>query len=106
MVGRLLEGMTFAERVLLGVGIFVGSSLVSLAAVTAVLVSLPPGYFRHDAATMDWPRSPVLRALWRVGKNLLGLALVALEALLFWLLPMILRSRPPASGATPPAPTP
>ena len=35
MVGRLLEGMTFAERVLLGVGIFVGSSLVSLAAVTA-----------------------------------------------------------------------
>jgi hypothetical protein len=82
MVGRLLEGMTFAERVLLGVGIFVGSSLVSLAAVTAVLVSLPPGYFRHDAAAMDWPRSPVLRALWRIGKNLLGLALVALGALL------------------------
>jgi hypothetical protein len=50
--------------------------------VTAVLVSLPPAYFRYDAPAADWPRSPVLRGLWRVGKNLLGLALVALGALL------------------------
>lgn len=82
MLARLLDGMSFAERVFLGVGLFVGSSLVSLVAVTAVLVSLPPGYFRHDAPAADWPRSPALRALWRVGRNLLGLALVALGALL------------------------
>lgn len=82
MLARLLEGMTLTERVLLGAGLFLGSSLVSLAAVTAVLVSLPPGYFRDDAPVADWPRSPVLRALWRVGKNLLGLALVALGAVL------------------------
>ncbi|HKZ05207.1 MAG TPA: hypothetical protein VJU81_07025 [Methylomirabilota bacterium] len=82
MVARLIEGMTFAERVLLGVGLFVGSSLVSLVAVTAVLVSLPPGHFRSDTPAGVWPRGPVLRALWRIGKNLLGLALVALGALL------------------------
>jgi len=82
MLARLLDGMTLAERVLLGVGLFVGSSLLSLVAVTAVLVSLPAGYFRDDAPAADWPRSPMLRVLWRVAKNLLGLALVALGALL------------------------
>jgi hypothetical protein len=78
MLGRLLDGATLIERVLLGVGLLVASSLLSLAAVTAVLVSLPPGYFREHAPAADWPRTPLFRWLWRIAKNLLGLGLVAL----------------------------
>jgi hypothetical protein len=82
MLDRLLASTTVTERVLLGAGLFVLSSLVSLAAVTAVLVSLPPGYFRDDAPAVPWPRSPALRGLWKIAKNLLGLALVGLGLLL------------------------
>ena len=82
MLDRLLAGTTVTERVLWGVGLFAASSLVSLAAVTAVLVSLPPDYFRDDAPAASWPRSPVLRGLWKVAKNVLGLALVGLGLLL------------------------
>lgn len=82
MLDRLLAGTTVTERVLWGVGFFAASSLVSLAAVTAVLVSLPPGYFRDGAPATSWPRSPALRGLWKVAKNLLGLALVGLGLLL------------------------
>ena len=82
MLDDLLEGTTLAERLLLGAALLVGSSLLSLAAVTAVLVSLPADYFAARAPDAAWPRSPVLRAVWRIGKNLLGLALVALGLLL------------------------
>ncbi len=82
MLDRLFQGTTVTERVLWGLGLFTLSSLVSLAAVTAVLLSLPPGYFRDDAPEVAWPASPVLRILWKVGKNLLGLVLVALGVLL------------------------
>ena len=40
------------------------------------------GYFRDDAPATPWPRSPVLRGLWKVAKNVLGLALVGLGLLL------------------------
>jgi len=82
MLDDLLEGTTLAERLLLGAALLVGSSLLSLAVVTAVLASLPADYFSARASTAAWPRSPFLRAVWRIGKNLLGLALVALGLLL------------------------
>lgn len=82
MLDRLFKGTTLAERLLWGAGFFVVSSLVSLAVVTAVLVSLPAGYFRDDAPPAAWPRSPLLRWAWRIGKNALGLALLALGLLL------------------------
>ena len=82
MLDELLEGTTLAERLLLGAALLVGSSLLSLAAVTAVLISLPADHFGVRAPAAAWPRSPVLRAVWRIGKNLLGLALVALGLLL------------------------
>jgi hypothetical protein len=82
MLGRLLEGTTLAERLLWGGALFVGSSLLSLAAVTAVLVSLPADYFGERAPAAAWPRSPLVRAAWRAGKNLLGLVLVALGVVL------------------------
>jgi hypothetical protein len=82
MLARLLEGTTPLERLLLAAALFALSSLLSLAAVTAVLVALPAGYFRDEAPAAAWPRSPLLRWLWRIVKNLLGLALVALGVLL------------------------
>lgn len=82
MLDRLLKGTTLTERLLWGAGLFTVSSLVSLVAVTAVLVSLPAGYFREDAQAAPWPRSPLLRWAWRIGKNVLGLALLALGLLL------------------------
>lgn len=81
MLGDLLEGTTLVERLLWGAGLFAGSSLLSLAAITVVLVRLPADYFGERAAAA-WPRSPLLRATWQVGKNLLGVALVALGLLL------------------------
>jgi hypothetical protein len=45
-------------------------------------VSLPPNYFRDDAPAAPWPRTPMLRGLWKVAKNVLGVALVALGLLL------------------------
>jgi hypothetical protein len=82
MLDRLLEGTTLAERLLWGAGLFALSSLLSLATVTAVLVALPASYFRDAAPAAPWPRAPILRAVWWIGKNLLGLALVALGLLL------------------------
>jgi len=82
MLGGLLEGTTLTERVLWGAAVFAASSLLSLAAVTAVLVSLPADYFAHRAPATAGPRSPLVRAAWRVGKNLLGLVLVALGVVL------------------------
>ena len=82
MLGRLFEGTTLTERILWGAGLFAGSSLISLAAVTAVLVALPVDYFREGAAPAKWPSSPALRWLWRIAKNILGVALIALGALL------------------------
>jgi hypothetical protein len=82
MLARLLEGTTLTERLLWGAGLFAVSSLLSLAAVTAVLVALPVDYFREGAPPAKWPRSPLLRWVWRIGKNILGLALIGLGLLL------------------------
>ena len=82
MLARLFEGTTLTERVLWGVGLVAASSLLSLAAVTAVLVTLPADYFREGAGPVEWPRSPLLRWGWRIAKNILGLALIALGVLL------------------------
>jgi hypothetical protein len=82
MLSRLLEGTTLTEQLLWGAGLFAASSLVSLAAVTAVLVALPVDYFREGPVTAPWPRSPFLRWIWRIAKNILGLALIALGLLL------------------------
>lgn len=82
MISRLLEGTTVTERILWGAGLFAASSLISLVAVTAVLVALPVDYFREGAAPAKWPRSPALRWLWRIAKNVLGVALIALGVLM------------------------
>lgn len=82
MLARLFEGTTLTERVLWVVGLFAASSLLSLAAVVAVLVALPVDYFRDGAAPPEGPRSPLLRWAWKIAKNILGLVLIALGLLL------------------------
>jgi len=67
----------------MGAGIFVGSALLSLILVTIVLVKLPEDYFddRKRRPTHD-SRHPLLRFLAVVGKNLIGVVMVAVGVLL------------------------
>jgi hypothetical protein len=69
-------GLTWGQ-VLLGVGLSAVTFVVSIAAVTLVLVKLPENYFHssHDREFLVH-RHPVLRALGIFAKNLLGLLLV------------------------------
>ncbi len=82
MLGRLLEGTTLTERVLWGAGLFGASSLLSLVAVTVVLVALPVDYFREGVAPVPWPRTRALRWVWKIVKNILGVSLIALGLLM------------------------
>ncbi len=75
-------GLTW-RSVLIGVLIFVGSFLVNLAIVTVILVKLPADHFSKNRKTKFWsgPR-PALHAAKVIGKNILGLILVALGVVL------------------------
>lgn len=65
--------------VLIGVGVFVITFSVSLAVVSVILVKLPRTYFKEDHPRDLWSdRHPVIRLAGVIGKNLLGLLLVAL----------------------------
>ena len=71
------------NRVLLGVGIFVGGVVLSFALVALVIVRMPANYFRSDGprsilkTTSTWKRTAA-----KVGKNALGVLLVALGLVL------------------------
>jgi hypothetical protein len=67
------------RSVLLGVGVFVVTFTASIAAVSYVLVKLPPTYFQAAHSRDFWiERHPVLRWTGIIVKNLFGLLLVAL----------------------------
>ena len=69
--------------VLIGVGVFVITFSVSLAVVSVILVKLPRTYFKEDHPRDLWSdRHPVIRLAGVIGKNLLGLLLVALGIVL------------------------
>ena len=69
--------------VLFGALIFLGSFLLNLAIVSVILVKLPADHFSKDRKTTFWsgPR-PALHAAKIIGKNILGLLLVALGVVL------------------------
>jgi len=79
---RLVEslGLKPWQLVLLSVGVFVVSFVGSLAAVTFVLIKLPPTYFHehHPRAFLWAERHPLLRWSALAGKNLLGLLLIVI----------------------------
>ena len=71
------------SRVLLGVGIFVGGVALSIGLVAIVLVRMPEDYFRGDAPRSFLAGSPPWkRKAARVGKNALGVLLIALGVVL------------------------
>ena len=71
------------SRILLGVLLFVGTFLINLAIVSFILVKIPPDYFKEDRKTEFWSgRRPFLNAARVIGKNILGVFLIALGIVL------------------------
>jgi uncharacterized membrane protein YbaN (DUF454 family) len=69
--------------ILIGALIFVGSFAINLGIVSFILVKLPADHFRKNRQTKFWPgRRPALRAAGIIGKNILGVILVALGVVL------------------------
>lgn len=75
----LILALITTRSVLIGVLIFVVSFGLSLAIVSIILVKISPDYFKEDRPQKFWAgRHPAVRALGMIGKNLLGVVLVAL----------------------------
>ena len=71
------------RSVLIGALIFVGSFLLNLAIVSLILVKLPADHFSKNRKTKFWDGpNPALHAAKVIGKNLLGVLLVALGVVL------------------------
>lgn len=71
------------KSVLMGVLIFLVTFSISLAIVSVIMVKIPADYFKPDRPRdLFAGRSPVVRVLGIVGKNILGLLLVALGIVL------------------------
>lgn len=82
--------MTFLEiikahlpQIAIGFAIFVASLGLSLAAITIVVIRLPIHYFSAKHPEPFWPHQPPwVRILGHIGKNLLGVLLIGLGALM------------------------
>lgn len=70
------------EQVAIGAGAFVGSLVLSTGAIAYVLVRTPADRFARDHAPFLEGHAPAVRLVARVGKNVLGVALVALGVVL------------------------
>ena len=71
--------MMTRRGVVLSVLIFVVSFALSLAIVSLILVKIPPDYFKEDRQNKFWSgQHPAIRILGLIGKNVLGVVLVAL----------------------------
>ena len=70
-------------RALFGVSLFLVTFAVNLAIVSFILVKLPADHFKKNHKTLFWsgPR-PAVNALFVIGKNILGVLLVALGVVL------------------------
>ena len=76
-------GLITWRSALIGVLIFLVTFVVNLAIVTFILVKLPTDYFKKNRKTKFWsgPR-PAVHAAKVIGKNLLGVLLVAIGIVL------------------------
>ncbi len=78
MLTIVLEMITL-RRALLGVLLFIVTFAISLAIVSFIMVKIPADYFRRDHSPEFLAgRHPAIRILGIVGKNVLGVLLVAL----------------------------
>jgi len=72
-------GLPSWQNTLIGVGLFIVTFTVSLAIVSFIVVKIPADYFHKDHPRDLWSdRSPAIRYLGIIGKNLLGFILVVL----------------------------
>jgi hypothetical protein len=75
----LIFAIMTRQSVLLGALLFVVSFAISLGIVSFILVKIPPDYFQENRPHEFWiERHPAVRLLGMLGKNLLGILLVAL----------------------------
>jgi hypothetical protein len=71
------------KNAIIGVLIFVGSFLFNLAIVSFIVVKLPADFFSKKHETKFWAGpNPTLRVAGIIGKNILGVLLVALGVVL------------------------
>jgi len=81
-IANYLGASKWLVRTVLGAGLFLGTFLVSLGAVTLVLVKLPADHFASGGAAPQASWHPVLRWAGKIGKNAAGLLLILLGLLL------------------------
>ena len=71
------------QHILIGALIFVASFFINLGIVSLILVKLPADHFSKNRKTKFWAGpNPALHAAKVIGKNLLGIVLVALGVVL------------------------
>ena len=71
------------RSVLIGVLVFLGTFFINLAIVSFILVKIPADYFSKSHKTKFWSGpNPALHAAKVIGKNVLGILLVALGIVL------------------------
>lgn len=78
-----LQGLSWQQQLLLGMGLFLVSFFGSLAFTALIIVQMPANYFqnqKHPPALA--PGHPVLRWLGHIVKNLLGLLLILIGIML------------------------
>jgi hypothetical protein len=76
------EALTW-RSVLIGALIFVGTFFINLAIVSFILVKIPKDYFSKSHKTKFWSGpNPALHAAKFIGKNIVGILLVALGIVL------------------------
>ena len=79
---EFVSGLTW-RNVFFGALIFAGSFVVNLAIVSFILVKLPADHFKNDdKKKFAAGSSPLVRVLGVIGKNILGVLLVALGIVL------------------------
>jgi hypothetical protein len=79
MMLQQLFGLITKQQVVVGVVLFIVTFSLSLAIVSFVVVKLPADYFKEDHPRRILPNHhPAVRYLAIIGKNLLGVLLVAL----------------------------
>lgn len=78
ILGNVFEALTF-RNVMIGVLLFVITFSVSLGVVSLILVKIPATYFKADHQRDLWTdRHAAIRYAGIIGKNILGVLLVAL----------------------------
>src|SRR5829696_3382870 len=82
LLSEFVLGLTW-RSILIGALLFVGSFLLNLAIVSVILVKLPANHFSKKRKTEFWSGPhPALHAVKVIGKNILGVLLVALGIVL------------------------